>query len=220
MITGQNLVLFHTAHSNIAVFEDAAHAAGILARLQHVVRADLLQRAQDAGTLTPELAAEAMAAMAEIAADGTQLLCTCSTIGAAADRLAASGKSVTRADRALAHAALAAGGNVAVIVAAPSTTGPTGQLFAQVGGAVGNASFSIHMAAGAWAHFQRGDLSSYYEAIGSNILRLQDQCSAIALAQVSMAPVAHLEAWRVPILAVPNCALTAMYKAPQTTEFR
>ena len=205
----RGLTLFHTADSNVGVFEEAARAIGLDIAMNHVVRADLLTRAQDAGELTAEIAADARAAMAALVGSQTQLLCTCSTIGPAADDLVGEGLSVQRVDRALAEASFAAGGDAAVIVAVPTTLPPTREVFDEAARRAGG-TFSLHLVDNAWPHFCDGNLSQYYRVLADAILPLQARYPVIALAQASMAPVALRPGWTSRVLSSPAVSLGTM----------
>lgn len=185
------LILFHTAESNIAVFDEAAREAGIDRPLRHMLRDDLLRAAEDAGSLTDEVRADCREAM--LAAGGGEMVCTCSTIGPAADDLAADGAAVRRVDRALAEAALRTGNRIAVLFAVETTEGPTRNLFEAVAASMNPAARieMIHVP-GAWDTFRSGDAEGYFRKIADCIDRLEPGYDVIALAQASMAPAARL----------------------------
>jgi hypothetical protein len=59
-----HIACLHTAASNIAVFEAAAHRLGLPpGTLRHEVRPELLEAAQHAGALTPEIVQATCAAL-------------------------------------------------------------------------------------------------------------------------------------------------------------
>jgi hypothetical protein len=184
------LTLFHTAESNIAVFEDAARDAGFDRPLRHIMRDDLLKAAEHAGSLTDEVRADCRTALRR--AGDSEMVCTCSTIGPAADDLAADGHRVKRVDRALAEAALSRGKRIAVLFAVETTEGPTRHLFEEVTAEVNpDAEVVMIHVPGAWALFRAGDPDGYYRAIAEMADGLDTSFDVITLAQASMAPAAR-----------------------------
>jgi len=191
------IACLHTAASNAPIF-DAACPAGV--ELVHAVRADLLAAAEAAGGLTPEIAAETAAALHALADGADRVLLTCSTLGPAAGQGGA-----LRSDAALARAAVAGGGSVEVLCAAPTTLGPTERLFAEAAAATG-ARITLRLVPGAWDLFHAGDLAAYAAAIARDAEA--SRADTVALAQVSMAPAAALTAR--PVLTCPGEALRAV----------
>lgn len=184
------LTLFHTAESNIAVFEDAANAAGFDRPLRHIMRDDLLKSAEKAGALTDSVRADCRTAMTE--ADQGEMVCTCSTIGPAADDLATGGMNVRRVDRALAEAALAQGRRLAVLFAVETTEEPTRRLFEDVAASIRpEAQIDMVHVPEAWETFRSGDTEGYFQQIAECVDGLDDGYEVIALAQASMAPAAR-----------------------------
>lgn len=185
------IVLFHTAESNIGVFSEAAEAAGFQRPLRHVLRDDLLRDAEAAGGLTDAIRLRTTQAMA---AEGAEtIVCTCSTIGPGADDFAATGAQALRVDRALAEAALDGARKVAVLYAVATTEGPTRDLFHAVAAETGaTATIEMIHVTGAWDLFRSGDPDGYFRRIADVIDALPDSYDRIALAQASMAPAAAL----------------------------
>ncbi len=196
------IACLHTAESNIAIF-DAERPEGV--DLRHTVRADLLAAA-DKG-LTPEVTSVARHSLMKAAAGADAALLTCSTLGPVTDGLEAD-IPVLRVDAALAEAACAPGGDVAVICAAPSTLAPTRALF-QAEAAKTGANVRIMLVEGAWETFLSGDQDAYLRAIAN----VADRAGAdvVALAQASMAPAAAMT--RREVLTSPKAALRAVLTA-------
>jgi hypothetical protein len=113
------IVCLHTADSNIALFDAAARAAGFEAlELTHVVRADLLAAAEQAGGLTDAIAAQTREVLLTLKDNAHAVLLNCSTLGPSVnDALAAQAAPVPvlRADAALAKRAVQNGGKVIVL---------------------------------------------------------------------------------------------------------
>src|SRR5262245_10403545 len=105
-INVMRIACLHTAESNIAVFDQALAALdrGNTISLRHIVRADLLADAEQAGGLTHDIAAQTRSALEELSGDADAVLLTCSTLGPSihADERAA----ILRVDAALAEEAV------------------------------------------------------------------------------------------------------------------
>lgn len=189
------LACLHTADSNIAVFETAARSAGLPAlELTHVVRADLLAAAERAGGLTEAITAQTQAALLALHRGSHAVLLTCSTLGPAVDDTLASQCApapIVRIDAALAQRAVANGGKVVVLCAAPTTLEPTTRLFLQA--AMGTtAQVEIRLVDGAWNLFKSGDSAAYLTTIAAAAdTAYANGADIVALAQASMAGAAE-----------------------------
>ncbi|MGH8781694.1 aspartate/glutamate racemase family protein [Paraburkholderia sp.] len=194
--TPARIACLHTAHSNISLFERAAAAAGRPLALRHEVRADLLERAEHAGAMTPDLAAETELALRALAGDADAVLLNCSTLGPAADAFAASSTvPVLRADAALAQRAVAQGegGTVVVLCTVQTTLVPTTRTFADAVAASAwpDTSVDVRLIDGAWARFKAGDLPGYLASIAEAADQAYDSgAHIVAFAQASMADAA------------------------------
>ncbi|MFJ8648711.1 arylsulfatase [Streptomyces sp. NPDC093546] len=201
------LALLHTSSVHVPVFDalrDADHAG---LALRHLVDASLLERAREAG---PEAVAGDVAAAIAEAVDGgaDAVLCTCSTIGAVAEGVAA-GVPVLRVDRPMAAAA-AAERRVVVIASVASTLEPTVALIREeaAGGAAGEPSIRTVLVDDAWARFQAGDRDGYLAAVAAALDGVRD-ADVIVLAQASMADAADRARTAIPVLSSPRTGLTA-----------
>jgi aspartate/glutamate racemase len=186
------ITCLHTAESNIAVFEAAAEDLGFPpGMLRHVVRADLLAAAEQAGGLTPEIASETGRVLLQLAQEADAVVLTCSTLGPAAAGLASfSAVPILRADAALADMAAEAGGRVVALCAVATTIEPTSRLFADAVQRSG-ATVEIRLVPGAWALFKAGDRDGYLSMIADAAhAAYAGGASIVALAQASMAGVA------------------------------
>jgi hypothetical protein len=207
------LTLFHTAEANVATF------GGLLAELapdipvRHQLRADLLQEAQRRGGLTPEIRRRACAAMLDAAGqDSPVVLCTCSTIGGAADdadRL--TDRTVIRVDRPMAERAVAAGRRIAIAATVATTIGPTRELLTAVAAAAGlEREISEVLIPDAWALFEHGDQDGYLERIAAALPEIAGDAEVIVLAQASMAgAVERCRPLPVPVLSSPRLGVEA-----------
>ena len=183
------IACLHTADSNIAVFEAAAAGLGLApGALCHRVRSDLAAAAEQAGSLTPAIAAAVSEDLVALAAEADAVLLTCSTLGPA---VTAAGERtrvpVLRVDAALAEKAVAAGGRVVVLCAVETTVAPTTRLFAAAAAKTG-AVVDIRLVDGAWARFRAGDSDGYFARIAAAAAAAREPgVAAVALAQASMA---------------------------------
>lgn len=205
------IACLHTAWSNVAVFDAAARELGLPAAvLSHCVEPRLLEEAEAAGGLTPLLAAETGARLLSIGADADAVLLTCSTLGPAVDAMARPAMpTVLRADAALAAAAGAQGGNIAVLCAAETTVSATRVLFERA--ATGpDARIDVTLIPDAWRCFKQGDIDGYQSLIVDAVARAYAEgADVVALAQASMAPAARQCRHISTPLTVPSAALAA-----------
>jgi hypothetical protein len=189
------LVCLHTADSNIAVFDAAARAVGSpTLELTHVVHADLLAAAERDGGLTEAVAAQTQAVLLALSSGSHAVLLTCSTLGPAVDDTLAKQCApipVLRIDAALAQRAVASGGKVVVLCAAPTTLEPTTSLFLQA--ATGTAAHvDVQLVSGAWDLFKAGDSAAYLATVAAALdSAYANGADIVALAQASMAGAAE-----------------------------
>jgi hypothetical protein len=205
----------HTAEVHVATFR------GLFAELAppglddlHLVDESLLADARRTGT-APGLPAR----LSELAAAGADLIvCTCSTIGAAAEALSgkalpggmpSGGVPVLRLDRPMAEAAVAAGDRIAVVATVESTMEPTLALLRETAGRpvtlVPSPCYT------AWRHFEAGDLAAYDEEIAAHVRAVAADADVFVLAQASMAGAAALLPG-IPVLSSPRAAVAAAVK--------
>jgi hypothetical protein len=161
--------------------------------LRHTVRADLLVAAEHEGRLTPEIAAQAAAALVDLCAGADAVLLTFSNLGPAAEAAAAKAAiPVLRVDAALAAEAAKGGGRVVVLCAVETTLEPTKRLFEAAGNATG-AEVLVQLVPGAWAAFKAGRQDRYLDMIARAAIEAQRGGAArVALAQASMAGASDL----------------------------
>lgn len=199
------LALLHTSPLHIPVFEnlrDEAHPGLVLT---HLVSEELLERA---GTHGPGAVADDVRALlgGAVGAGARAVLCTCSTIGAVAER-AGVGVPVLRVDRPMAAAAVAAGPRIVVIATVESTLEPTVALIRQE--AAGRpVEVRTLLVADAWARFAAGDTDGCARAVAEAADAVVD-ADAIVLAQASMTPAQLLTTTAVPVLSSPGPGLAA-----------
>jgi hypothetical protein len=202
---------FHTAPSNIAILDEACATAPLLAP-QHIVNQELFARVQEAGELDGALREEAQEHLQAALADADVVVCTCSTLGPAADDLASTGAAVQRIDRALAERALAADPPLCVLVSVGTTLEPTRALFREVARSRKlREGFDVQLVEGAWTAFQNGNTRDYHRRIAESAAAAHANGSSVALGQVSMAGAAKLCPF--PVLTSPGEAIAALSAA-------
>ncbi len=214
------IACLHTADSNIAVFEAAARQLGLVdGALHHDVRADLLATAEQAGMVTPEIAAQTAEALVRLSNGADAVILTCSTLGPVAETAACeSAIPISRADAALAQRAVSAGGRVVVLCAVETTVPPTTQLFTEEAKGTPACEIDVRLVAGAWALFKAGDLAGYHAAIAAAADQAYvEGATVVALAQSSMAGAALLvKSGRTPLTG-PETALATAVAAIRTS---
>jgi hypothetical protein len=188
-----HIAFLHTAAVHIATFDRICQTVDPALRVEHIVDEELLADAQRVGAADTEIVQRVQTTMWRAAAQGASLVvCTCSTIGGAAERTPTRpGFAVARIDRAMADRAVALGPRVLVVAALESTLGPTTELIRESAAASGTPVDIQHrLVADAWPHFQRGDRAAYLNAVVAAVRATTLQADAIVLAQASMADAA------------------------------
>ncbi|MNY84052.1 Asp/Glu/Hydantoin racemase [compost metagenome] len=189
------IACLHTAHSNVAVFEDAALQLGLPAGvLCHGVRPDLLADAEAAGGVTAQIVDATQRALMELAFSADAVLLTCSTLGPVAHTMLSQTQvPVLRTDAALAQAAARVNGRVVVLCAVATTVQPTTELFLHAAAHHPQAVMDVRLVEGAWALFKAGQLSAYWVCVARAADAAYAQGAAqVVLAQASMGGAAQL----------------------------
>lgn len=211
-----HLAFLHTSPVHIDTFERLVKAADPGVRVEHVVAEQLLAEAQRVGAEDPGLVQRIQGAMAGAAVNGaTMVVCTCSTIGGAAERTQGGGFRVARIDRAMADRAVELGPRVLVVAALESTLSPTGDLIRDSAARLGRrVEIENLLVAGAWTHFQHGNTGAYVEAVAAVVRAYPAGPNVVVLAQASMAPAAALLAGLgIEVLASPALGVQRALKA-------
>ena len=192
------LAFLHTALVHVPTFEGLVREIAPGLRVRHLVREDLLADARAVGLTGVDdagLAARVHQAMHEAAAGGaTVVVCTCSTLGAIAERTPTGNAfKALRIDRAMADRAVRTGPRVLIVAALHSTLAPTTEL---VVSAARDAGVAVQprqlLVEGAWARFQSGDSAGYVDTLARAIRQGASTADVVVLAQASMAPVANM----------------------------
>jgi hypothetical protein len=191
----RHIAFLHTSPVHVETFTRLASAAAPEVKVDHVVAEDLLAQAQRAGAGEPALVDRVQEAMGSAADRGAAVvICTCSTIGGAAERTPTGGRFVAmRIDRAMADRAAQLGPRVLVVAALESTLEPTAQLIRESAAAMAAEVELKHLLVeGAWAHFLRQDPVAYAQVVASAVRAAAGTCDVVVLAQASMAPAAAM----------------------------
>ncbi|MFZ4810918.1 MAG: aspartate/glutamate racemase family protein [Ilumatobacteraceae bacterium] len=198
----------HTSPVHTATFDRLVDEFGADVVTATVVNAALLADARRLGPRHPDVSEGIALALDELALSGADVVvCTCSTIGAEAERLGHErGQRVIRVDRPMADAAVAMGRRIAVVAAVDSTVGPTLELIESVS-AGRDVDVSVVLSEGAWARFEAGDLDGYLDTVAATCASLAGTVDVIVLAQASMADAALRLNIDTPILSSPRLAV-------------
>lgn len=214
------LSLLHTSPAHVALFErlaaEAVAKGAPEVRLSHSVREDLLARAIQSGVLPEDTHARAVRILHEATASSDAVLCTCSTLGPAADEAAArADKPVLRVDRPMAREAVATGRAIAVLATLACTLEPTARLIEAEARALGRSvDVAPVLVEGAWDANVAGNGVAAHGLIAEQA-RLAEAAGAdaIVLAQASMAGALAGDAPRVCMLTSPASGLAAAVAA-------
>ena len=203
-----DIAFLHTATVHVATFDRLIDELAPGLRVRHVVQAQLLEEAHRNGANSPTLAPRIAAALAEAADGGAKLVvCTCSTIGGAAEAATLLDHlTVLRIDRAMAERAVHIGPRVLIVAALASTIEPTQALLQDcaVGSRVQLQPRTL-VAENAWDAFLAGDTRAYLDIIVHAIEGALADTDVVVLAQASMAPAAQqLTHLTVPVLSSPE----------------
>ena len=188
------LALLHTAPALQPTFEKLLAELGPEVPARHLVASELLDEARQCGADAPQVKEHVVEALGDAARDhdAAVVLCTCSSIGGAAED-APVGVPVLRIDRAMAQKAVENGPRVLVAAALTSTIGPTRDLIADAAARAGRAVDLIDVdCSAAWPRFEKGDTAGYYAGIAGCLRAAAPQGDVAVLAQASMAPAADL----------------------------
>jgi len=209
----RSLALLHTAASHAprfsALLESLEEGRGV--DVQHVVEETLLTDARNLGVDDVRVQRRLEQVLTSLAETSAVILCTCSTLGAAAEAFDKTfGARILRIDRPLARAAVAQGSTIVVVAALASTLEPTQALLKDEAARAGKPiTLTTVVCEGVWDHFERGDKDAYLRAVAAHVDEVQAQGEVVVLAQASML---GAEAWvktAKPVLSSPRLGLLA-----------
>jgi Asp/Glu/hydantoin racemase len=205
------IACLHTADSNIAVFEEAAEEIGLpKGTLQHEVRRDLLEAAEHAGGLTPDVEKSTASALADLSRKADAVILTCATLGPIVATVKQPGAvPIMRGDDALATQAVEAGGRVVVLCATETAVPPTAKLFVEAARRT-SAEIDVQLVPGAGALLRAGDRAAYLSMIAEAAeAAYKSGAKTVALGQASMAAAVRLVKTGPLPLSSPATGLTA-----------
>ncbi|MBX3488549.1 aspartate/glutamate racemase family protein [Parvibaculum sp.] len=205
---GAAIAFLHTAAVHIDTFDALAREIAPGLTTTHAVREDLLAATEKAGGLTAAVSLRTQEALLALAEGGARVVvCTCSTLGPAAEAAAQEAEiPVMRIDRPMADAAVRAGRVIGVCAALAPTLQPTRALVensaARAGREVRVREFLFD---DVWSAFREGRLDDYYGGIAGRLAAAARDVDVLVLAQASMAPAAELcGALSAPLLSSPR----------------
>jgi hypothetical protein len=191
----QHITFLHTSPVHVETFGRLVSAANPTLRVEHVVAEELLAEAQRVGADDRALIERVHNAMINAASTGAAIVvCTCSTIGGAAEKTQTDGHfKAARIDRAMADRAVQLGPKILIVVALESTLKPTTGLIQESAAALHlPVQIESLVVEGAWSHFQRGDRNAYLGAVAAAVRAASKRADVVVLAQASMAPATEM----------------------------
>ncbi len=201
----------HTTPEHTATFDRlVVDLGGLDAGRTHAVVPSLLADAIERGTDDEGVRARLVQELERFPDGVDRIVVTCSTLGGIAEELAPpDGPPVTRVDRPMAEAAIAAGHRIGLAYAISATVLPTSSLLWEVAGKAGSAiDLDLIDCAGSWKHFVKGDHAAYCQSIADTIRQRAHDVDVVVLAQASMASVAPLlEDLPIPVVSSPGLAV-------------
>lgn len=187
-----DIAFLHTSPAHVATFDALLKDVAPRLTASHLVRADLLARAQREGLDDPALIAGVRSALQSAAAHARVVVCSCSTLGGLAGA-APTPVPVTRVDRAMADEAAQRGAPVLMVAALQSTLAPTAQLLQSSAERLGQPlAMRTLWVEDAWPHFEAGRREAYLSCIASAVRQHAKPGDTVVLAQASMAGAADL----------------------------
>lgn len=207
----------HTAHEHTATFDRlVVEAGGLGAGRTHVVVPELLADAIESGIGDPAMRDALARRLADFPSGIDQIIVTCSTLGGVAEEVAPDhGPLVTRVDRPMAEAAVAAGHRIGVAYSTSATVLPTTGLLWEVAAAAGSAiDLDLIDCESAWSLFVAGEHDEYVAAVAAAIRERAHDVDVVILAQASMAEAAGLVGdLAVPVFSSPALAVARVFAA-------
>lgn len=179
--------------------------------IAHHVNEQLLKQAMADG-LTEAVVSLIQQEVQDIAATGADIIiCTCSTIGDAAEQTDNIDSKVIRVDRPMAEKAITQT-RVHVLAALDSTIDPTLSLLAQCAQQHGTSpDISYAVIPNAWPYYANGDTESYAKVIAEYVEQEVYGYDNIVLAQASMAPaLGYINQPPAPVLSSPELCCKAI----------
>jgi hypothetical protein len=199
------LTFLHTSPVHIATFDHLLAESNLPIPIKHMVNESLLEEAQQHGSVTPDLARKIRHIIEnELATTAAIVLCTCSTIGGEAEKVA----NTLRVDRPMAAKAVKLGSKIIIAAALATTFAPTRQIVLDEAQKAAKAvEISELLCGNAWQKFIAGDKTAYLTEIAHHLQTVDGQADVIILAQASMANATTLVNMVTPVLSSPRLGL-------------
>jgi len=199
-LKAMRISFLHTIDGNRQVFEHAATELGLRPDdLQHLVRADLREAVERAGTFSADVKAQTYRTLLDLAANADAVILTCATLGPAVAEIGNAPVPVVRADAALAAWAAESagpGGKIVVLCAAEAALESNRKLFTQYASesaASTEIAVEIVHTPQVWTLFKSGNMNGCFAAIASAAADAYAAgATVVAFAHPWMAPAAHL----------------------------
>lgn len=200
------ITCLHTMDIHIPTFKALFDELSPDAKITHVVRNDLLMRAQTEGVAG--IRADTLAVLQELG-DADAVLCTCSTLGMMVDEL--NDPRYLRIDRPMMEQACKIGPNVLMAICLESTRDASLGLLKETAKDMGlPLQPTVHLCDGAWPYFTSGDTAGFANAVARSVHDAVDGHDCVILAQASMQVAAPLLAdLGIPVLTSPAMAAQA-----------
>ena len=185
--------------------------------VRHVVEADLLTDARHLGVDDVRVQERLEQVLTSLAETSAVILCTCSTLGAAAEAFDGTfGARVLRVDRPLAREAVAGGSKIVVVAALASTLEPTRALLQDEAARAGKQiTLTVSACEGAWSWFEHGDEAAYLRAVAAHVDKVEAHGDVIVLAQASMLGAEKRVKTTKPVLSSPRLGVSAALGLPK-----
>lgn len=191
-----DIAFLHTSPVHVPTFTALLQQADPRVRAVHLVDEGLLNHARLVGATHPDVvrAVEAVVQKAARSTGARMVVCTCSTVGGAAESTPTGGAFVAaRIDRTMADRAVVLGPVVLIVAALESTLQPTSALVADSAAKLQRpVRIQTLLVPDAWRHFEAGDTPSYFDAVVHAVRGALPGPNVVVLAQASMAPAVAL----------------------------
>ncbi len=187
-----DLAFVHTTQNHVERFGQLAAELAPQVRVHHLVAEELLDEAYQTGEIEPELAAKVQQTMTLAAeqSGAPVVVCTCATLGAAAERTDTREQFVAmRIDRPVAERAVRTGSRLLIAAKQAESLVHTRELIEDVAEEAGaDVEVDSLLVPGAWREFRAGNHERYRQLVASAVGRWAANFDVVILAQASMAP--------------------------------
>lgn len=210
----RTLALLHTTPVTVTSLKELTGKLLPGVRVINLLDDSLLPDVMAAGGVTPAVEDRMKAFVDQAAAAGAEaVLCCCSSVGEAAERLRTTAPvPVLRIDEPMAIEAARTGAQIGVIATVATTLGPTANLIVRKAAEAGRQiAVEAVLVEGAFAALNAGRMDEHDRLVLTALEALLETADVVVLAQASMARLLPnlAQAPRVPVLTSPVAGLTA-----------